>query len=492
MCRESVADLRYKTIKVINQQKYLAKCAPMEANKRQVEMKLNHECVYVFETKGEMVPSKFRRKVWQILPSICATLMCLPFGIMLGWPSPTYPTLVQPGAPVWISMDQSAMVAGFLMIGNTVSTPFSTIDRIGAKYGIIIGASLITIGWILMWQARDIFWLLGSRFLIGAGNGFGTGQVKLYITEICQDSLAQTMAKQINLYVFLGVVMAFSYGPFVDFRNFSIINSILSVLVLFLAIFLPSTPRELVKSGKMTEARKLIAFLSPDLSVSEEIVKIKERINAPDCSLGFCDLVRDKSLRRSLVVFVGLVFFGQFSGAIATLVYSQMIFERTHCPRPEMCALAYALIFLVANFYGTFCVPSHNKKYVLLFSSIGVSVLLVLNIVVLVEELNVQFWQFTSLVGLLLYILVYTVGLGTVPVLLIPELFPKEANKVVVQFFVMSNSMLALTITKIFQVLFTNMGLVTPLCLFLTASTFSIIFVIIFVPNKSNNKSNNT
>ncbi|XP_044272745.1 solute carrier family 2, facilitated glucose transporter member 8-like isoform X3 [Tribolium madens] len=175
----------------------------MEANKRQLEVKLDHECIYVFERKEEMAPSKFRRKVWQILPSICATLMCLPFGIMLGWPSPTYPTLIQPGAPVWISMDQSAMIAGFLMIGNTVSTPFSSIQRIGAKYGIIIGASLITIGWIVMWQARDVFWLLGSRFLIGAGNGFGTGQVKLYINEICQDSLAQTMAKQINLYVFL-------------------------------------------------------------------------------------------------------------------------------------------------------------------------------------------------------------------------------------------------------------------------------------------------
>ncbi|XP_044272744.1 solute carrier family 2, facilitated glucose transporter member 8-like isoform X2 [Tribolium madens] len=463
----------------------------MEANKRQLEVKLDHECIYVFERKEEMAPSKFRRKVWQILPSI-STLMCLPFGIMLGWPSPTYPTLIQPGAPVWISMDQSAMIAGFLMIGNTVSTPFSSIQRIGAKYGIIIGASLITIGWIVMWQARDVFWLLGSRFLIGAGNGFGTGQVKLYINEICQDSLAQTMAKQINLYVFLGVFLAFSYGPFVDFRNFSIITSIISVLVLFLAIFLPSTPRELVKSGKMTEARKLIAFLSPDLSVSEEIVKIKERINAPDNSISFCDLVKKESLRKNFAIFACLVFFQQFSGAPATVVYSQMIFEKAHCPRPEMCALVYSLMFLIANFYGIFCVPSHNKKYVLLFSSIGVSVLLVLNIIVLVEEANVHFWQFTSLVILLLYILVHVVGLGTVPFLLIPELFPKEVNKIMVQFLIMSNSMFALIITKIFQVLLTNFGLVTPLCLFLTVSTFSIIFVIIFVPSKSNNKSNNT
>jgi hypothetical protein len=47
----------------------------METNKRQIEMNLNDQgYTYVFEAKEEMVtkvPSKFRRTVWQVLPSIC-------------------------------------------------------------------------------------------------------------------------------------------------------------------------------------------------------------------------------------------------------------------------------------------------------------------------------------------------------------------------------------------------------------------------------------
>ncbi|RZC41588.1 facilitated trehalose transporter Tret1 [Asbolus verrucosus] len=459
----------------------------MEAN-RQMEMKLDDkEYTYVFQTKEEMAtksPSKIRRKIWQIFPSVCGTMMVLPFGIMLGWPSPTYPTLIKPESPVPISLDQSAMVAGFLMIGNTVATPFSSMRRFGAKYGIIFGVFLMTVGWILMWQAKDIYWLLGSRFLIGAGNGYGVGQLKFYINEMCQDSLAQFLIKQINLYIFSGVILAFAYGPFVDFRQFSIIASIISILVLFLAIFLPSTPRELLRSGKVPEATKLVAFLSPQVDVGAEIAKIKEKINLGEKHLSFCDIVRQAALRKSFLIFTLLVFCQQFSGAPATIVYSQIIFAESHCPRPELCALVYSFVFFLANGYGIFCTPNHNKKHVFLFSSVGVSLLLGVKILVLVEKVNDTFWGFTSLVVLILFNIVHTVGLGNVPFSLISELFPKEANKVVVHFFVMFHSMLALTITKIFQTMYDRLGLFAPFCLFLTISTFSIIFVIIFVPNK--------
>lgn len=410
---------------------------------------------------------------------------------MLGWPSPTYPGLIRPDSPIPITMDQSAMIAGFLMIGNTVSAPFSAIRKISPKYGIIIGATFMTIGWVLMWQAQDMNWLLASRFFIGAGNGFGTGQVKYYISEICQDFLGKIMIKQVNAYIFLGVFLAFIYGPFVGFRNFSIITTILCVLVVFLAIFLPVTPRDLVKSGKMSEAKKLIEFLSPHLDVREEIVRIKERISTPDKSLSFCDIMRKKNLRSNFVVFACLMMCQNLSGAPATMVYAQMIFTKAHCPKPELCAIVYCTVFFLANLYGIFCIPNYNKRNVLLFSSVGVSVLLVVNILVLFEKLNDNFWQFTSLVVLLLYILVHTVGLGNVPFLLIPEFFPSEANQVIVIFYLMFHSMLTLTITKIFQVMFHNLGLILPLCLFLTTSSISIIFVIIFVPSKSN-KPNDT
>lgn len=120
------------------------------------------EATYVFDVQEEamftdLLP-KIRTGLWQIFPSACASLTCIPFGLMLGWPSPTYPTLVlQPDSPVPITLDQSAMVAGFLMFGISFGTIFSSKHvGLGPKYGIILGNVFIMLGWLIMWQAQDM------------------------------------------------------------------------------------------------------------------------------------------------------------------------------------------------------------------------------------------------------------------------------------------------------------------------------------------------
>ncbi|XP_028127810.2 uncharacterized protein LOC114324226 isoform X4 [Diabrotica virgifera virgifera] len=84
------------------------------------------------------VPEMITR-IRQVILSICVLLACLPFGLMLGWPSPTNPILINKDSPIPITMDQSAMIAGFLMIGNTVGTPFCRKTFLGTKFSILIG-----------------------------------------------------------------------------------------------------------------------------------------------------------------------------------------------------------------------------------------------------------------------------------------------------------------------------------------------------------------
>ncbi|CAH1967404.1 unnamed protein product [Acanthoscelides obtectus] len=102
-----------------------------------------------------------RGLLWQVVPCTCASLICIPFGLMLGWPSPTYPYLLNNvTSPILISMDQSAMIAGFLMLGNTIGTPLSATESLGPKYGVLVGLAAMTSGWFVMWQANNIYYLL--------------------------------------------------------------------------------------------------------------------------------------------------------------------------------------------------------------------------------------------------------------------------------------------------------------------------------------------
>lgn len=91
------------------------------------------KCFFTFTVH---VPCKFHECLF-----FSASLSCIPYGLMLGWPCPTYPILleknVEPG--IIITWDQTAMTAGFLMLGNTFGTPFSDTMVMSSKFGMLLG-----------------------------------------------------------------------------------------------------------------------------------------------------------------------------------------------------------------------------------------------------------------------------------------------------------------------------------------------------------------
>nr|CAI5824713.1 unnamed protein product [Callosobruchus analis] len=272
-------------------------------------------------------------RLWQVVPCTCASLICIPFGLMLGWPSPTYPYLVSNStSPIQITMDQSAMIAGFLMLGNTLGTPISATESMGPK------------------------------LLVGLGHGFGMGQVKLYICGICSEDLQLIFLKIINFYTLAGVIAIYSFGPFLRFRETSLICLILSVSLVFFMAFLPATPKELIKAKKFSDARRLISYIKPHLNVTNEVNMLKESLSNASETHGIVKLIRIEKLRGNFLIFFIISVFQQFTGAPATLVYTQILFERSHVPYAPYFAIGYVCLFFLANIIGIFIIPKYNKK----------------------------------------------------------------------------------------------------------------------------------
>ncbi|KAF7282702.1 hypothetical protein GWI33_002167 [Rhynchophorus ferrugineus] len=286
------------------------------------------ETTYTFEIDEDNLFQDLRNKmksdIWQIFPSSCASLAGIPFGLMLGWPSPTYPTLLQPDSELPISLDQSALIAGFLMLGVSLGTLFSSRQIAScSKYGIILGNTLIVVGWALMSQSKNVYWLLGSRIVLGTGYGYALVQIKTYIKEMTEEELSDALVKVLACYTLTGFTAAYVIGPFVDFYLFSVIALIVSVFILFIAIFLPSTPKELIRSKRISDAKRLIAFLKPSLDPQIEAVKITESIDSHDSTNTLMDIYSNNTLKYNFLKFTLLVFCQQYSGIPPTLVYTQ-------------------------------------------------------------------------------------------------------------------------------------------------------------------------
>lgn len=325
-------------------------------------------------------------------------------------------------------------------------------------------------GWSFMWIASDLFWLLGSRFLVGLGHSFCMGQLKIYITEKCEEKLKIIMTKQISLQAFFGVAVMVSFGSFLNFDKTAIISMIITAGILLIMLFLPQSSEALATAKKIRQ---------PCIS---------------NCSIKkspFFHVFRDKNLRKNFLIFFILVLCQQYSGVAATIVYSQIIFEKFHCEYPKFFAIAYMVTYFFANIVGVFVIPKYNKRSVLLLSSLGVSLVIILEIIVSLVKIEQTYWSYTSIAVIYLYLIIHTLGLGNIPFTLIADLFPVEYRTSIAHFFIMFHSMLALTITKIFQVIITKKYHISIafglfLCFSFSAFVFS-YFVLVIKTEKVRN-----
>lgn len=402
--------------------------------------------------------------------------------MMVGWPSPIYPKLLLDDSPLPITLDLSAMIAGALMIGNTIATPFSTITYTGSKCGILIGLILMTIGWLIMWQARNFYWLLISRLVIGIGNGYGMTQVKIYIKEMLQPHLIGIFYKIINVCMLIGILIVFCVGPLVDFQELAIVGCLFCVIVFILCIALPHTPIEYLRMNREESCKKLLRFLHPE-NAESEFRKLNAEIKRKEQHLTIGQILRKKDTRYNVIILTCLVYFQQFTGVPATISYSQIIFASLYTDRPEFCAIIYVIVLIVSNIFASFGLDKFNQKHCLLFSSASVSILLAINIYVIYFKYNQTHWNYISFIIMLFYISFHTVGIGSVPLIFLENNSKQETNETISHLFWMLFSMLALILTKIFQVLYEKYDFYMPFCFFLFNSLLCFIFTILFYPN---------
>lgn len=303
-----------------------------------------------------------------------------------------------------------------------------------------------------MWLASNLFWLLGSRFVLGFGHTFCLNQLKYYISEICDENLKIIMLKQISLHVFFGVIVMVSFGSFLNFETTAMVQTIISAVILLPLLFLPQVTSPLSKTRN--NKKSCISWSS-----------IKK--------YPFIQVLMDKKLRKNFFVFFTLVWCQQYSGIPATLVYSQIIYERVFSPYPKFFAIAYTVVYFFANILGIFVTPKYNKRSVLLFSSLGVSFVMMVEIVISFLNISQFYWTYTSVAVTYLYLIIHTLGLGNIPFTLISDFFPNHYRNSIILFFIMFHSMLALTITNSFQVIISNYHIKYGFCLFLCFSVIA-------------------
>ncbi|KMU72252.1 myo-inositol transporter 1 [Coccidioides immitis RMSCC 3703] len=162
------------------------------------------------------------------------------------------------------TLDKSLITSStslFALISSPIAGALG--DRLGRKPVILIADALFVVG--ALWQAAtsDVSGMIVGRSLVGLAVGAASLITPLYIAELSPSEIRGRLVTVLALFITGGQVTAYVTGWLLStapsgWRWMVGLGALPALIQLFILIFLPETPRWLVKAGKDNEARLVL------------------------------------------------------------------------------------------------------------------------------------------------------------------------------------------------------------------------------------------
>ncbi len=205
------------------------------------------------------------------------------------------------------------------MVGALGSGPAA--DRLGRQRILLVAGVVFTVGALGAGAAPTVAVLILFRFILGLAIGMASVVVPLYLAEMAPaaDRGVITSLNQYMIIVGTALAAAVGYGlAFTGSWRWMLLIGVFPAIVLMVGmVFMPDTPRSLVRRGHTEQARAVLIGLRGDTAAAEreftEIIELEQqpetgaRLSAP-------------RVRRLLLLGSLLAIFQQITG-IGTIVY---------------------------------------------------------------------------------------------------------------------------------------------------------------------------
>lgn len=430
------------------------------------------------------------RKLWQYLASISASLMAVGVGTALAWTSPVLPQLYKEDSWLYITQEEGSWVGSLLalgaMVGALASGPMA--DKLGRKKSLLLLTAPFLLSWVIIIFSPKLWLIYVARFIVGSGVGAACVLVPTYISEIAEISARGTLGAMFQLFLTVGILLAFILGAVLSYTGFAIICALVEVGFLAAFIWMPESPVWLVNERRKTEATSALTVLRGDLyDPSEELAQMQREVEqtAAKKSSVF-DLVRTRASKMALLASFGGMFFQQMSGINAVIFYTTTIFQASGSAMPaEIASIVVATVQTIMSGVAALIVDRAGRKPLLMFSSSVMTVSLValgyyFNLKTNGSDVSNLGWL--PLTSLTLFIISFSVGLGPIPWMLMGELFPSETKAVASGLAVMLNWFLVFLVTKTFPAMQEGLGPDVTFWFFAVIMVAATAFTHFFIP----------
>ncbi|KAI2471727.1 general substrate transporter [Annulohypoxylon bovei var. microspora] len=295
------------------------------------------------------------------------------------------------------SLDKSVITSCtslFALIASPIASVLA--DRFGRKPVILLSDLLFVFGALVQALSYSVWGMVLGRSIVGAAVGAASFVTPLYIAELAPPAHRGRLVTMNVLSITLGQVIAYVIGwmfaehgdPSTGWRWMVGLGALPAALQCVLLLFMPDTPRWLVKAGKSTEAQRVIGkTLGSDVASHRLINSVVRGIerelreeqgnaalasdgmkNSSSWLKGWNELFKVPKNRRALIIACLLQGLQQLCGFNSLMYFSATIFTMLGFSIPTLTSLTVAATNFAFTVLALFLIDRIGRRRILLYS----------------------------------------------------------------------------------------------------------------------------
>jgi SP family arabinose:H+ symporter-like MFS transporter len=390
------------------------------------------------------------------------------------------------------------------LVGCITGVSFSGVlsDRFGRKQILLLSAFLFIVSSIGSMFPSGIEMLIAFRLLGGIGIGIASMLAPLYISEFAPLHIRGALVSFYQLAITIGIVCAYFSNAYLagfqqnedieGFLNLILVketwramlgmNLIPAIIFFILLLFIPQTPRWLVKKGYLDEAFFILKKVAGEKEAREEITTIQQSFNTVSPGL---KILLQPGYRKALLIGVLLPFLGQFSGINAIIYYGPRILNQGGLTLSSSLdgQVTIGIINVLSTFLAIRYVDKLGRRPLLIFGTTGIIIALVITAILFYLQVTAGY---AVIVAILFFIFCYAFSLGPVQWVIMSEIYPNQIRAKAMTVATMSLWIAAAIVAQIFPWMLETIGAEGAFLFFAACSVCTIILTIKTIPETKN------
>lgn len=365
-------------------------------------------------------------------------------------------------------------IVGCLLAGNLA-------DRYGRRPGLMLAAFIFAVSSIGIALSSGLTFFVVMRFAAGIGVGMASMLCPMYIAEVSPAKVRGRNVAINQLTVVIGILITNLVNYFLAdtgpdaWRWMFGLGTVPSVIFLIGVIWLPESPRWLLKDGQEEKAKKVLNKIGSAAFVENTTAAIHKSLEGSNAKQSYREVFH-KSVRPAVAVGITLAVFQQFCGINVVFNYTSTIFESVgaNLDRQLFETVSIGIVNLVFTILAMWQVDKLGRRPLMLIGSLGLSVVYI----ILAFMLQNHYPAGMVSIFVLLAISMYAISLAPVTWVLISEIFPNKIRGVASSVAIVSLWAAYFILVFTFPILAKKLGAYGPFYLYAVICFLGFLFVL--------------